>query len=139
MAANISHGKGGAKAEINITPLVDVVLVLLIIFMVVSPGDATYIPDAIPKPAQLDDSQLDANDRMVLELSADGAAKLNQKVVEHADFVKTLRMLFEERADKKLFISAEDELPYGEVVGWMGLAKTAGATLMALKLSPTQN
>lgn len=137
MATNISHGKGGAKAEINITPLVDVVLVLLIIFMVVSPGDATYIPDAIAKPAQLDDSQLDSNDRMVLELSADGSAHLNQTAVQDTEFVQKLKTLFNERADKKLFISAEDELPYGEVIRWMGLAKTAGASLMALKLSTT--
>lgn len=136
MALNISNSKGGAKAEINITPLVDVVLVLLIIFMVVSPGDATYLSNAIPKPAQLDDSQVLSNDQMVLELFADGSARLNQKEIQLIDFTRTLKETFDTRSDKKLFISAEDELPYGEVVNWMGHAKSAGATLMALKLSP---
>ncbi|MES2504477.1 MAG: biopolymer transporter ExbD [Myxococcota bacterium] len=136
MGANVGGKKGAAKAEINITPLVDVVLVLLIIFMVVSPGDSTYLANAIPKPAQLDDSQVIANDQMVLELFADGSARLNQKEIQHKDFTQTLKETFATRSDKKLFVSAEDEVPYGEVVGWMGMAKSAGAVLMALKLTP---
>ena len=135
MAASIGGKKGGAKAEINITPLVDVVLVLLIIFMVISPGDSTYIPDAIPKAAQLDNSQVLENDQIMLELFADGRAELNQKEVKHADFSNTLKAIFETRAEKKIFISAENELPYGEVVDWMGMAKSAGADLMAIKIS----
>ena len=135
MAASDGGKKGGAKAEINITPLVDVVLVLLIIFMVISPGDSTYIPDAIPKAAQLDDSQVLENDQILLELFADGRAELNQKEIKHADFSNALKAIFETRAEKKIFISAENELPYGEVVDWMGLAKGAGADLMAIKIS----
>lgn len=135
MAASVGNKKGGAKAEINITPLVDVVLVLLIIFMVISPGDSTYIPDAIPKSAQLEDNQVIFNDQIVLELFADGTAQLNQKEIKHADFSKTLKAIFETRAEKKISISAENELPYGEVIDWMGLAKIAGADLLALKVS----
>lgn len=135
MAAAVGGKKGGAKAEINITPLVDVVLVLLIIFMVISPGDSTYIADAIPKTAQLEDNQVIANDQIVLELFADGKALLNQKEIKHGDFLNTLKTLFESRAEKKIFISSENELPYGEVVSWMGLAKTAGADLIAIKIS----
>lgn len=139
MAAAVGGKKGGAKAEINITPLVDVVLVLLIIFMVISPGDSTYIANAIPKTAQLDDNQVLANDQIVLDLYADGRAELNQKEIKHADFSNTLKTLFETRSEKKIFISAENELPYGEVVSWMGLAKGAGADLVAIKISDTKN
>lgn len=137
MAAAVGGKKGGAKAEINITPLVDVVLVLLIIFMVISPGDSTYISNAIPKIAELQDNQVINNDQIVLELFADGRALLNQKDIKHADFSNTLKTIFETRAEKKIFISAENELPYGEVVSWMGLAKGAGADLMAIKISET--
>ncbi len=139
MAAAVGGNKGGAKAEINITPLVDVVLVLLIIFMVISPGDSTYIANAIPKTAQLEDNQVISNDQIVLELFADGRAELNQKEIKHADFSTTLKTLFETRSEKKIFISAENELPYGEVVSWMGLAKGAGADLMAIKISDSAN
>src|SRR3989338_3697674 len=135
MAASIGNQKGGAKAEINITPLVDVVLVLLIIFMVISPGDSTYIPNVIPKPAELDDSRVLENDQIVLELYANGRAELNQKAIKHADFSNTLKGIFETRSEKKLFISAENELPYGEVVDWMGMAKSSGADLMAIKIT----
>lgn len=139
MAAAIGGKKGAAKAEINITPLVDVVLVLLIIFMVISPGDSTYLSNAIPKIAELEDNQVITNDQIVLELFADGRALLNQKDIKHGDFSNTLKTIFETRAEKKIFISAENELPYGEVVNWMGLAKGAGADLMAIKISDTTN
>lgn len=139
MAAAVGGKKGGAKAEINITPLVDVVLVLLIIFMVISPGDSTYLADAIPKVATQEESQVITNDQIVLELFADGKAKLNQKEILHADFSKQLKSLFETRSDKKIFVAAENLVPYGEVVDWMGLAKATGATLMAIKISESKS
>ncbi len=134
MAASVGGKKGSAKAEINITPLVDVVLVLLIIFMVISPGDATYIPDAIPKPAELEDSVVLSSEQLILELFADGSALLNQKSVTRREFSKQIRELMEQRSDKKLFVAAENELPYGEVVSWMGQARSVGVSTVALQL-----
>ena len=134
MGAAVGGKRGGAKAEINITPLVDVVLVLLIIFMVISPGDSAYVADAIPKPAELDDSVVLSNEQMVLELRADGTALLNQKPISRKDFPTLIGTLMEQRSDRKLFIAVEDELPYGEVINWMSEAKRLGATTVALQL-----
>lgn len=134
MAGNVGQSKGGARAEINITPLVDVVLVLLIIFMVVSPGDSTFVPNAIPKPADLDDSVVLSNEQLVLELNADGTALLNQKPTTRQEFSTTMKQLMEQRSDRKLFISAQDEVPYGEVVGWMGAARNYSVSTVALQL-----
>ena len=138
MAASVGGKKGGARAEINITPLVDVVLVLLIIFMVISPGDATFVPDAIPKPADLDDSVVLSNEQLVLELHADGSALLNQKSVTRNEFPKLIQTLMEQRSDRKLFIAVEDELPYGEVVNWMGIARSVGTSTVALQIKGPQ-
>lgn len=134
MGASVGSKKGGARAEINITPLVDVVLVLLIIFMVISPGDATYVPDAIPKPAELDDSVVLSNEQLVLELRADGSALLNQKPMTRKEFESFFKQLLEQRSDRKLFIAVEDELPYGEVMNWMGAARSFGASTVALQI-----
>lgn len=134
MAASVGGKKGGARAEINITPLVDVVLVLLIIFMVVSPGDASYISNAIPKPADSDDSVVISTEQLVLELYADGSARLNHETIKKSDFSDVIRKLLEQRADKKLFIAVEDELPYGEVVSWMSVARHEGVTQLALQI-----
>jgi len=134
MGVSVGHNKGGAKAEINITPLVDIVLVLLIIFMVISPGDSTYTPNAIPKQAELDDSVVLTSEQLVLELKADGSAFLNKTPVAFRDFKKVLQKIIDHRTDSKIFISVENELPYGEVVSWMGAARSSGASTVALQI-----
>lgn len=134
MAAFVGSGKGGAKAEINITPLVDVVLVLLIIFMVISPGNSTYIPNAIPRKAEIDDSVVLSSEQMVLELFADGTAMLNRKSVVFRNFGTIIEEIMEQRTDRKMFIAVEDELPYGEVVSWMGVARSSGVKTLSIHL-----
>lgn len=134
MAGSVGNKKGGAKAEINITPLVDVVLVLLIIFMVISPGNSTYLPNAIPRKAEIDDSVVLSSEQMVLELFADGTATLNRKPVVFRNFEKIIAEIMEQRTDRKMFIAVEDELPYGEVVSWMGVARSSGVKTLSIHL-----
>lgn len=134
MGASVGGAKGGVKAEINITPLVDVVLVLLIIFMVISPGDSTFVQNAIPRKAEIDESVVLSSEQLVLELHADGSAYLNRTMVLKRDFASKIKTIMEQRTDGKLFISVEDELPYGEVVSWMGIAKKHGAKAVALQI-----
>lgn len=139
MGASVGNSRGGAKAEINITPLVDVVLVLLIIFMVISPGDATYIPNAIPRPAELEDSVVLTNEQLVLELFSDGSTLLNRTLVTRKEFPDIFRKLTEQRTDRKLFIAVADEVPYGEVMNWMSAARSFGASTVALQIKSPEN
>jgi len=129
---------GGAIAGINITPLVDVVLVLLIIFMLVIRGDTVDIPNAIPKKAEAEESTELENEQLVLELLKDGKAMLNREEVSGKDFPAKFGDLMKTRSDKKLFVSADDEVPYGIVVFWMSMARKSGASLVALQITPPE-
>ena len=135
MAASVGGKKGGAKAEINITPLVDVVLVLLIIFMVISPGNSSFIPDAIPREAENDESVVLTDEQLVLELNIDGTATLNRQPIEIKEFGERIFEIMDGRVDSKLFIMASDELPYGQVIAWMGIARKNGANTSALQIN----
>ena len=135
MAVSVGGKKGGAKAEINITPLVDVVLVLLIIFMVISPGNSSFIPDAIPREAENDESVVLTDEQLVLELKVDGTATLNRQPIELKEFGERIFEIMDGRVDSKLFIMASDELPYGQVIAWMGIARKNGANTLALQIN----
>jgi biopolymer transport protein ExbD len=124
-------GKGGAQADINVTPLVDIVLVLLIIFMVITPMLSRHLPIEVPQKAETEqpqDSKL--QDQMVLMLFADGHVELNkQPITSDTDLTTQLTEAFKERtkaADSVLFFDAEDDAPYGRALTLMDLAKGAG-------------
>ncbi|NTX04904.1 biopolymer transporter ExbD [Myxococcus sp. CA040A] len=124
------------NSEINVTPLVDVVLVLLIIFMVVTPllekDILVRVPDTEvedqPPPENQDDQQL------VVLLDKDGGYSINTEKVPTADYVNRLkRMLAAKKADEKVvFFMADDATNYGRLILAMDGAKGAGAKVLAM-------
>ena len=137
MAAQLAGKSGGARAEINVTPLVDVVLVLLIIFMVLSPAAVSQIPNSLPKIAELDTSAVLTSEQLVLELRADGSAYFNRERVALVDFESAVRETTARRTDRTVFFVVDDAVPYGKTVAWMAVARRAGAATLALRISPT--
>jgi biopolymer transport protein TolR len=133
MAGSVGKSRG-AMAGINITPLVDVVLVLLIIFMLVVRGDTSDVPNAVPKRAEAEESAALVSEQLILELLRDGTAMLNRNAVKLKEFPDFFQKLMENRADKKLFVSVDDDVVYGDVVLWMSLAEKYGAELVALQV-----
>jgi biopolymer transport protein TolR len=119
------------KTQINVTPLADVMLVLLIIFMVVTPMLKTGVDVKVPEadhPAKHPD-----DDRtLVLSLREDGTFFLNQDSVAREDLFTKLSTVMESRAEKVLFIKAGELLDYGDVLGVMDLCRRAGAEEVAL-------
>lgn len=132
MSGAVGKSKG-AMAGINITPLVDVVLVLLIIFMLVIKGDTVSIPDTIPKKAEAEETIALESEELVLELLKDGSLLLNRNPVSAKEFPEMFQKIMASRSDKKLFVSADDEVLYGDVAYWMSVARRNGATLIALQ------
>jgi biopolymer transport protein ExbD/biopolymer transport protein TolR len=123
----------GARPSINITPLVDVVLVLLIIFMVVTPLLTRQFWVSVPKS---DESAAPAapsrEEPLVLLVQAGGALKINREEVPRSALAERLRRVFAARSDHALYVSIDDEAPYGVALEAMDLARAAGATPIAL-------
>jgi biopolymer transport protein ExbD len=117
--------------RINVTPLADVMLVLLIIFMVVAPllgpGVEVKVPMAEnPREHPADESTL------VLSMREDGALFLNQDPIAESEVPSTITSMMDRRSDKTMFLKAGESLNYGRVLEMMDLCRRAGADELAL-------
>jgi len=140
MAFKSDHAASGAApriaaslAEINVIPLVDVVLVLLLIFMLTAPmmyrGIDVNLPRTTTKPTVV-------GERMVLTLSKDRVIYLNDKPVSLAGLDGQLRQIFQDRADKTLYLKADRALSYGFVVEIMDRVRRAGVEKLGMVTEP---
>lgn len=124
--------KQKVKPAMNITPLVDVVLVLLIIFMVVTPLMTKQFWVLVPKQEEKKVAQPQTDDSkkpIVLTVLNDGTVKVNTEVVPKAALAEKLKRAFAAKnGDHTLFFHADDEAPYGIAVEAMDIARTGGAT-----------
>ena len=125
---------GGAQSDINVTPLVDIVLVLLIIFMVITPLLAKSIPIEVPQKAEMDDPPDEIKDQLVLKLFADNHIELNTKSVSLDGLHEVLFEALDGRAydNRIVFFEAEDDAAYGNAVAVMDIAKGAGANTLGM-------
>jgi biopolymer transport protein TolR len=117
-------------AEINIIPLVDVMLVLLIIFMVTAPlsigGIKVDLPMSKAKGTNVDE------DRIVLSIAKGGSYYLEKQQITDAALEAKFKAIYEYRQKKELYIRADTGVPYGKVVYAMSAAKLAGVTKLAM-------
>lgn len=136
MAAQLDAGKGGQKKvrpEMNITPLIDVVLVLLIIFMVVTPLMIKQLWVNTPRPVLSESATPeDPETPAVIAVDARGAVKLNNELVAPPALAGALRAALAGKKDKTVFFSAHDDAPYGTAVDVMDAARGAGASSIAV-------
>ncbi len=125
---NIASDDGGALCEINVTPMVDVLLSLLIIFMVTTPPPAnTQLPLNLPAETK-EQTTSDPTATLLLTLSADGTAKLGTQPLSDnfETLVGELKANEKLQTDGKVAIDAEKGVPYGKVVRMMSAAHEAG-------------
>jgi biopolymer transport protein TolR len=126
---------GSTLAEINIIPLVDVVLVLLLIFMLTAPmmyrGIDVNLPKASAKPTAVEE-------RMVLTVTKDRTLYLNEKPVPAASLDTQLATAFRDRKDKTLYLKADSGLSYGTVVETMDRVRRAGIERLGMVTEPAR-
>jgi len=123
-----------ANSEINVTPFVDVMLVLLIIFMVTAPlmhqGIDVDLPETTTQPIRV------KSDPLILSVKKDGRYYLGRKEVAFADLASKLEALFDARDSKEVFLRADRDAPYGVVVKAMAAAREAGSTQLGIVTEP---
>jgi biopolymer transport protein TolR len=126
---------GGTLAEINIIPLVDVTLVLLLIFMLTAPlmyrGIDVNLPKTAGKPTAVEE-------RMVLTLTKEQTIYLNDKPVALVTLEQHLRDLFKNRQDKTLYLRADQALQYGFVVETMDRVRRSGIEKLGMVTEPSR-
>lgn len=126
MAMNVSGGATGPKGDINITPLVDVVLVLLIIFMVVTPllqmGYEVQVPPKVESAAP----PPDMSDQIVVRMDINGKKYINKQQIPDAEFPGKLGEVLKGRQSKVVFFAADGELEYSKVTAFMDEVRDNG-------------
>lgn len=133
MGIHVSKSSGGRgkrrrsqpMAEINVTPFVDVMLVLLIVFMVAAPLLTVGVPVDLPKTAA-GALASETEEPLTVTLTADNKIMIQTTEVSEADFLTRLRGISQERSDDQVFLRADGSIPYARVMEVMGAMSASG-------------
>jgi len=133
MAMTSGAGRGGMQSNINITPMIDVLLVLLIIFLVIQPalqkGIEVQVPPVEEQQVQPDDAP---PDQIILEIRAGPSYFINQMPVPAQQLEAQIQSIFAQRPRKVLFVQGAENLVYGDVVRAIDAARGGGIEVVGL-------
>lgn len=137
MGMDLSPGptkKGKRTPEMNVTPLVDVVLVLLIIFMVIAPSLSKQLWVNIPADAEdaLPADAVNPDVPLVVSVDEQGAMRINRDVVTDDVFASRLTRVIAARGDRKVFFDAHDDIEFGRAAEALDLTKAGGANVAVM-------
>lgn len=132
MGMSVKQGGTTVKAEPNVVPMIDIMLVLLIIFMIVTPALASGFQATPPEGINLKSHPEDEETDQVLGIDIDGAYYYNKKAVKAEDLPAVIRSVYETRTiDKILYLKADRNLEYEKVIDAMELAAKNGVRVLA--------
>ncbi len=129
------RGRAAAMSEINVTPFVDVMLVLMIIFMVAAPLLTVGVPVKLPETAA-SAMPTEKEEPLTISLSADGSIAVQTTVVADADLIPKLKAIAAERKSDKVFVRADASVTYERVAQLMGALNAGGFNNIGLVTDP---
>lgn len=125
MSMSVGGGKGGLNADINVTPLVDVMLVLLIIMMLIAPMLQQGVSLKLPTATNASDKP-ESSDQTVIAIAANRSIYLNAKQIGEAELASKIGEILEGKTEKIVLIKADEEVEYGAVMAAMDQLRQAG-------------
>ena len=130
MAMSGGNPAGGLQNEINVTPMIDVLLVLLIIFMMVIPMSRKAIDLQLPDPTPDNTPQGPPPSQIVLEVLPGNAFKINSQPVTKSDLGRRLKEIYDPRPDKIIFIKGDPAVKYSDVIYALDVARGSGVKVI---------
>ena len=125
-----SGGGEGLSSDINVTPMIDVLLVLLIIFMMVIPMSRKAIDLQLPDPTPDNTPQGPPPSQIVLEVLPGNTFKVNSQPIPKNDLARRLKEIYDPRPDKIIFIKGDPTVKYSDVIYAMDVARGAGVKVI---------
>ena len=140
MGMSVGDNKGGAMAEMNVVPLIDILLVLLIIFMVVTPMLQKNMPVDMAKTNTARDMQdADKDDAIVVAITRDGAIYLGHNATPKDDLTNQIKDRLANRLDKTVYVKSDARAKYGDVVAVVDEIRSAGVDQVGLLTEKNQS
>ena len=131
MSMDVGGAKGGLKADINVTPLVDVMLVLLIIMMIIAPLLQQGVVLTLPAAVNAQDKP-DTQDQTVVAIDSNSRLWVNSLEVPEQDVIARLQSILEDKTDRTVYLKGDKDAPYSAIMKMMDALRKAGIEQVGL-------